>query len=184
MRIVILDGSPRRGGNTDALVDSFVRGASDGNDIIVFRVSDMDIAPCTGCESCFRSPDHGCCRRDDMLRIYDAMSGSDVLVLASPVYFYGISSQLKKVIDRFHTPMRNDFAIRSAAIMLVGAADLPNLFDPILMQYRMALEFFGLEDLGSVLVRGVRGKGDIAGSPALDEAYELGRAVGRDPSDS
>lgn len=178
MKVVVLNGSPRRGGNTDMLADAFVSGASEENDVVVFEVADMDISPCIGCEACSGSGGHACIHSDDMSRIYGALSEADVLVLATPVYFYGASSQLKKVVDRLHTPMRDGFRIRHAALLSVGAASIPDLFDPIVMQYRMALRFFGIEDLGTVLVGGVRGKGDIAGNPALDEAYALGRSVG------
>ena len=100
-----------------------------------------------------------------------------MLVIASPVYFYGLSAQLKAVIDRLHTPMRNTFPIRKLALLLVGGAELPELFDSILVQYRLALNFFHLEDAGQVLVRGVRDRNDIQGNPALDEARALGRSM-------
>lgn len=181
MKVVVLDGSPRRGGNTDMLVEAFVGGASEQNDVTVFRVADMDISPCIGCERCSRSEGRACVIDDDMRRIYGEMRDSDVLVLASPVYFYGVSSQLKKAVDRFHAPLRDGFGIRYAALLSVGAATIPDLFDPMLMQYRMALRFFGIEDFGCVLADGIRGKGDIAGDPALERAFELGRSVGRGP---
>ena len=64
------------------------------------------------------------------------------------------------------------------ALLLVGAASLPNLFAPILLQYQMILNFFHLQDCGKVLVHGVKDKGDIIGHPALDEAYRLGTSIG------
>ena len=100
-----------------------------------------------------------------------------MLVIASPVYFYGINAELKAIIDRLHTPMRNTFAIKKLALLLVGAANLPNLFDPILMQYQMVLDFFHLQDCGKVLVRGVKDKGDIICHPAMEEAYRLGQSI-------
>ena len=90
-------------------------------------------------------------------------------------YFcYGISAQLKAIVDRLHTPMRNTFHIRKLGLLLVGAAQLPNLFEPIIMQYQMVLDFFKLESIGTVLVRGVKDIGDLEGHTALEEAYELG----------
>lgn len=99
------------------------------------------------------------------------------MAVASPVYFYGISAQLKSVIDRLHTPMRNEFHIKKLALLLVGAATLPELFDPIKMQYQLILNFFHLEDLGMVLVRGVKEKGDIVKTEALKQAYNLGLSI-------
>ena len=74
--------------------------------------------------------------------------------------------------------MRNEFQIKKLALLLVGAASLPNLFDAIKLQYQLVLDFFHLEDAGMVLVRGVKDKGDIEGNEALKEAYELGLSIG------
>ena len=99
---------------------------------------------------------------------------ADTVVIASPVYFYGISAQMKTLVDRLHTPMRNNFGIRRLGLILAGAATLPDLFDPILLQYRMILRFFDLEDIGTVLVSGVREKGDVRNGDGIRQAYELG----------
>ena len=114
-----------------------------------------------------------------MTVIYRKMAVADMLVIASPVYFYGLSAQLKAVIDRCHNPVRDTFHIRKMALLLVGAASLPELFDSILTQYRLCLGFFKLEDAGHVLVRGVKDKGDIKNSDALQEAYQLGLNIGK-----
>ena len=74
--------------------------------------------------------------------------------------------------------MRNEFHIKKLALLLVGAASLPNLFDAIKLQYQLVLDFFHLENIGMVLVRGVKEKGDIEGNEALNEAYELGLSIG------
>lgn len=109
-----------------------------------------------------------------MVQIYEKLRNSDIVVIASPVYFYSISAQMKAIVDRLHTPMRNTFHIKKLGLLLVGAAELPNLFDPILMQYQMVLDFFKLESVGTVLVRGVKDIGDIENNSALKEANELG----------
>lgn len=109
--------------------------------------------------------------------IYEKLKSADVLVIASPVYFYGVSAQLKAVIDRLHTPMRNEFTIKKLALILVGAATLPELFDAIKVQYQMVLNFFKLEDAGMVLVRGAKDKGDVENTEGLKEAYELGKTI-------
>lgn len=118
-----------------------------------------------------------CFQNDDMNLIYDKLRNADIAVIASPVYFYGISAELKAIVDRLHTPMRNKFSIKKLALLLVGAATLPNLFDSIKLQYQLILDFFNLEDIGMVLVRGVKDKGDIKENIALKEAYELGLSI-------
>lgn len=176
-KIVILVGSMRKGGNTDLLAQSFAEGVSKNNIVDVVSVADYSINPCIGCNSCFTRENNLCFQNDDMIEIYDKLRNADIVAVASPVYFYGISAQLKAVIDRLHTPMRNEFHIKKLALLLVGAATLPELFDSIIMQYQLILNFFHLEDLGMVLVRGVKEKGDILKTEALEQAYNLGLSI-------
>ena len=177
MNILILLGSPRKGGNTDLLVEAFVKGASQKHHVEVVSVHDYKVNPCMGCNACFKNEANAGVQNDDMSLIYEKMSRADMLVIASPVYFYGLSAQLKAVIDRFHNPIRDTFSLKKMALLLVGAATLPELFDSILAQYRLCLNFFKLEDVGHVLVRGVKDKGDIRNTDALQEAFHLGSNV-------
>ena len=176
-KIVVLVGSMRKGGNTDLLAQAFTEGASKNNDVEIVSVADYKVNPCIGCNSCFTRKENSCFQNDDMSVIYEKLSTADIVVIASPVYFYGISAQLKAIIDRLHTPMRNKFKTKKLALLLVGAASLPNLFDSIKLQYQLVLDYFHLEDVGMVLVRGVKEKGDIEGNDALNEAYELGLSI-------
>ena len=174
MNILILSGSPRKGGNTELLVEAFVKGASQKHHVEVVSVHDYKVNPCMGCNACFKNKNNACIQQDDMPLIYEKMAVADMLVIASPVYFYGLSAQLKAVIDRFHNPIRDTYHIKKTALLLVGAASLPELFDGILAQYRLCLNFFKLEDAGRVLVRGVKDKGDIQNTEAIQKANELG----------
>ena len=177
MNILILSGSPRKGGNTDLLVEAFVKGASPKHQVEVVSVHDYKINPCIGCNSCFTREDHACCQKDDMQIVYEKISKAEMLVIASPVYFYGLSAQLKAVIDRFHNPIRDTFHIHKMALLLVGAASLPELFDSIVAQYELCLKFFKLQDMGRVLVRGVKDKGDVKNGDSLKQAFELGQSI-------
>lgn len=173
-RIVVFVGSVRKNGNTDLLARAFVDGAKKNNDVEVVSVADYKINPCIGCNSCFARENHQCFQKDDMELIYRKLMDADIIVVASPVYFYGISAQLKAIVDRLHTPLRNEFPVKKLALLLVGAATLPELFDAIKVQYQLILNYFHLEDAGMVLVRGVKDIGDMEGHPALQEAYDLG----------
>ena len=177
MNILILSGSPRKNGNTDLLVEAFAKGASEKHHIEIVSVHDYTVHPCTGCNACFSSEGNACVQKDDMPLIYEKLADADMLVIASPVYFYGLSAQLKAFIDRCHNPIRGTFHIRKAALLLVGAASLPELFDSILTQYQLCLNFFHIEDAGHVLVRGAKEKGSLRGSKAMEEAEALGRAI-------
>lgn len=177
MNILIFSGSPRKGGNTDLLVEAFVKGASQKHNVEIVSVHDCNVAPCMACDACFADENHHCVQHDDMTAIYNKMSQADMLVIASPVYFYSISAQLKAVIDRCHNPIRDTFHIKKMALLLVGGASLPALFDAIIAQYQLCLNFFQLEDAGRVLVRKMREKGDVKDSEALQQAYELGNSL-------
>lgn len=176
-KIVVLVGSVRKNGNTDLLARAFVDGARKNNDVEVVSVADYRVNPCLGCNACFARENHECFQKDDMDLIYEKLLEADIIVAASPVYFYGISAQLKAVVDRLHTPLRNEFHVKKLALLLVGAAALPELFDAIKVQYQLILNFFHLEDAGMVLVRGVKDIGDIKGHLALQEAYDLGMSI-------
>ena len=170
----MLVGSVRREGNTELLAKAFAEGAGKRHEVELVSVADYSIHPCLGCNRCYSAEGNRCVQQDDMEKIYEKLKGADTLVIASPVYFYGVSAQLKALIDRLHTPMRKQFPIRRLGLILAGAATLPDLFDPILLQYRMILRFFDLEDIGTVLVSGVREKGDVRNGDGIRQAYELG----------
>lgn len=176
-KIVVLVGSMRKEGNTDLLVKAFVDGASKNNEIEIISVAEYKVNPCIGCNSCFERKDNSCFQKDDMEVIYKKLAKADMIVIASPVYFYGISSELKAIVDRLHTPLRNTFKVKKLGLLLVAAATLPAVFDDIEIQYKLVLDFFKLEDAGRVLVRGVKDKGDIKGNKALEEAYKLGMNI-------
>ncbi len=176
-KIIVFNGSMRRGGNTDLLVQAFAEGAGKNHAVEIVSVADYRVNPCIGCNTCFTREGNQCFQDDDMAAIYEKLKAADMLVIASPVYFYGISAQLKAMIDRLHTPMRNEFQIKRLALILVGAATLPELFDAIKLQYQLVLNYFHLEDAGMVLVRGAKEKGDVKSGDALKKAYELGFSI-------
>lgn len=168
MKIVILQGSPRIDGNTARLAKAFAEGASDKHEVEIFNVAEMQIGGCRGCNLC---KEKGICsQRDEMQRIYFSLMNADMLVLASPVYFYGISSQLKAAIDRLHNPIREKFHFNKAAILLCGGSTKPWIFDSILKQWELTINYFGIEDLGRVLVGGELGDGE-------ERARKLGREI-------
>ncbi len=176
MKILVLNGSPRKNGNTDMLTEAFINGAEKTNEVEVIQVRDYKINPCTGCNYCKTSEGAVCVQKDDMSIIFEKLKTADVIVFASPVYFYGISSQLKALVDRLHTPMRKEFNTEKLGLILVGAATLPELFDSIIIQYELCMKYFKLGDIGRVLVRGALEKGDVSGDD-LKKAYLLGESV-------
>ena len=176
-RVTILVGSMRRNGNTDLFARSFADGASENNDVEIISVADYKVNPCIGCNACRKNENGRCFQNDDMDKIYNKLKTTDILVIASPVYFYGLSAQLKAIIDRFHAPVRNEFRIKKLGLLLVGADDIPEFFDSIKAQYKLTLNYFNLENIGSVTVGGAEEKGEIEKTDGLQRAFELGKSL-------
>ncbi len=176
-KILVLTGSVRKGGNTNLLVQAFAEGARKENEITIISVAEVKVNPCSGCNACFSSEGNACIQKDDMDLIYSRLKEADTLVIASPVYFYGISARLKAIIDRLHNPIRNGFGIKMLGLILVGADDIPELFDSIIIQYQLVLNYFHLEDIGRVLVRKAGNTGDVKKTTGLKEARALGESL-------
>lgn len=177
MNILVLVGSIRENGNTYALAKEFKRGAEKNNNVEMIGVKDLNINPCMGCNCCFKNENNKCAINDDMNIIYEKMKNIDVLVIASPLYFYGISAKLKAIIDRFHNPIRNSFNLKGIALICCGAAKLSNMFDSVVMQYDLTKSFFNLTDYGMVLANELKDAGDALNSDYLKEAYSLGESI-------
>jgi multimeric flavodoxin WrbA len=109
MKLVVIAGSPRKNGNSNSLMRLAVEGARErGAEVEVFFPKDMDINGCLGCDHCQGAPDATCVQKDDMHRVYAAIKDCDALLLASPVYFYALSSWLKKALDRCYALITPD----------------------------------------------------------------------------
>ncbi|MDE6210857.1 MAG: NAD(P)H-dependent oxidoreductase [Clostridia bacterium] len=177
MNILILTGSPRKGSNTDMLANAFADGARLKHNVEIVSVNDYKINACIGCNTCFTRDGNKCFQNDGREQIYAKMANADMLVVASPVYFYGISAQLKNIVDRCHTPMRKNFKIKNTAMLLVAGSSKPCVFDAIVRQYQLIVDYFHFEDKGMILVGGVNEKGAIADREELKQAYLLGKSL-------
>ena len=176
-KVLILSGSPRKGGNSDLLCDEFMRGAQDGgNTVEKIRVVEKKIAPCIGCYYCDKNGGK-CVQPDDMAELLQKMIDADVLVLASPVYFYSICAQLKAVIDRTvarWTEVENKdfYYIVTMADTSVSSADTTLA---CFRGYADCVE--GANEKGVIIGNGVHEMGEINIHKAMREAYEMGKNV-------
>lgn len=174
---MILSGSPRKGGNSDILCDEFAQGAQEaGNEVEKIRVASNNIHPCSACYYC---RDHGgaCVYKDDMAAILQKMIDADVLVLASPVYFYSIDAQLKAVIDR--TVARWLEVKNKEFYYIVTMADEPRQSaDTTLACFRGYAECVeGAVEKGVIIGSGVYEPGNVKNTPAMEQAYKMGKNV-------
>lgn len=176
-RVLILSGSPRKGGNSDSLCEQFAKGAQEaGHKVEKIWIQGKKIAPCLACYYC---KDHNgeCAIRDDMKEVLDKMIAADVLVLSSPVYFYSISAQLKSVIDR--TVARwLEFKNKEFYYIMSAAEDSDTVMDCTLECMRGFAECLeGSVEKGIIYGKGVYKKGEIIGHTAMQEAFEMGKNV-------
>lgn len=157
MNIVILNGSPRPKGNTAAMVAAYREGAeSAGHKVTVFDVCRMRIAGCLACEHCHKREKRICVQDDDMWRIYPALDEADMVVLASPVYYHGLSGQLKCAIDRIYAP-GYPRRLRKAALLLSSGSK--GVYDGAIYTYRHSfLGWLHLEDMGIFTAAGNENK--------------------------
>ena len=176
MKVLAISSSPRKGGNSDVLCDEFLKGAAEnGHETQKIRLSEKKISPCVACYGCMET--HVCVRKDDMAEILAAMRAADLIVLASPVYFYSICAQMKTMIDRCMSDYRS---IKNKKFYLIVTAADPehSAADETLADFRGFLRCLpGAQEAGAILGTGTWDKGDVYRHPSLKEAYEMGKSV-------
>lgn len=178
-KIVILNGSPRRNGNTSSLTAAFSKGAVEaGNQVTEFHLSGMKINGCLGCWQGGKDANHPCCQQDDMDQIYPAYRDADVVVLASPLYYWFISGFLKNAFDRLFAIAECDPNYRNPKkqTVLIMAAEGAG-FEESEHWYNHLEKHIGWKSIGKILCGYVTQPGDTEGKNELKEAYELGRAI-------
>lgn len=178
-KIIVLNGSPRKKGNTSALVKAFTEGAgSTGNSVTEFFLDDMNIHGCKGCFGGGKNPDSPCAQKDDMDKIYPVYKEADIVVLATPLYYWTMSGQLKCAFDRLFAVAECDPNYRNPKkeCALLMAAE-GNGFEETLYWYDRLEKHIGWKSIGKVLCGDVTAVGDIEGKKGLKEAYELGRSI-------
>lgn len=176
-KVLILSGSPRKGGNSDLLCDEFLRGAQEsGNQVEKVFLRSKKVAPCNACYYCKNSGGK-CAIPDDMAEILDKMQAADVIVMASPMYFYSIGAQMKAVIDRSVARWTN-IPNKEFYYIMTAAEDSDTVMDCTLECFRgFAACLDGAQEKGVIYGKGVYEAGAIKGLPAMREAYEMGKQV-------
>lgn len=175
--VLILSGSPRKGGNSDLLCDEFMRGAVEsGNNVEKIRVAEKKIGYCRGCYYC-RKNEGVCAVKDDMAEVLQKMIDADVIVLASPVYFYSIDAQLKALIDR---TVARWLEVRDKEFYYIAtmADEAPASADTTIACFRGYADCVeGAKEMGIICGAGVYEKGEIVGTPVMEQAYTMGKSV-------
>ena len=176
-KVLVLSASPRKGGNSDLLCDQFMLGAQEaGNQAEKIFFKDKNINYCIACDTCQKNGGT-CAQNDDMAEVMDKMAAADVIVMATPVYFYTMNAQLKTLIDRTYaryTAISN----KDMYFILTAANPQKEAMERTVEGFRGFTSCLsGANEKGIIYGTGAWNIGDIKGSEAMMEAYEMGKNV-------
>ena len=176
-KVLVISTSPRKGGNSDTLAEEFARGAREaGNDVEKITLYDKTIGFCKGCLACQRTK--RCVIRDDADTIARKMMTADVIVFATPVYYYGMCGQMKTMLDRANPLFPADCAFRDIYLLAAAAEEDEHTVDGTVTGLMGWIDCFEKARLaGTVFAGGVTAVGEIQGHPALEKAYQMGKNV-------
>ena len=177
MKIVILMASPNAKGSTSILAEHFKIGAEEsGHTVETINVCRLNVKPCTGCVACGYEGD--CVQRDDNELIRRSLLSCDMVVFATPLYYYGMSAQLKAVVDRFcaYNSSLNRRHLKSALLTVAWNSD-DWTFDALTAHYETLVRYINFEDKGTVLGYGCGSPSMTRSSKYPEQAYKLGRSL-------
>lgn len=176
-KVLIISASPRKGGNSDTLCDKFIRGAQVvGSETEKIFLRDKKIGYCTGCGVC--NSTHKCVQKDDMAEILDKMVKADVIVMATPVYFYTMDAQTKTLIDRT-VPRYTEIADKDFYFIVTAADSDQSMLERTIEGFRGFTEdcLPNAHEKGVIFGTGAWQIGEIKNSPAMHQAYEMGKQI-------
>jgi len=192
MKVLGIMGSPRRQSNTEILLDKALEGAREaGAEVEKVLVSKLKISPCLEIYACRK--DGNCAIKDDMRLLYKKLLEADHVIFASPIFFYGITSQAKAMIDRCQALWvrrhvlgmgKEDKRVRRGVFISIGATRGAKLFDGAVLTVKYFFDAIGVKYSGDLLVRGIDNKSQIKEHPAaLEDAFRLGQELVRGSRD-
>lgn len=175
--VLIISTSPRKGGNSDTLAEEFARGAREGgSQVEKIELYNKTISFCRGCMACMKT--NRCVLQDDANAIAQKMRTADVIVFATPVYYYEMCGQMKTMLDRSNPLYTSDYAFRDIYLLAAAAEKEESAIDGAVKGLEGWIACFEKARLaGTVFGGGADAVGTIQGSPAMEEAYEMGRRV-------
>lgn len=175
--VLVVHASPRLKGNSNMLAEEFERGAKDaGNEVKRIDVGHARIAGCMACEHCFKHEGQ-CCQQDDMQEFYPMLHWADVIVFATPMYYYNFPAQLRAFQDRMFCGIAKPFKIPQMGLLLCFEDDNVERCYPAVNSLKVCADYCKQEFIGEVIVPSVYEAGAIAGNPGLQKAYEFGASI-------
>ena len=176
-KVLIIETSLRTGSNSDILAESFARGAKDaGNAVEVVSLKDRRIGFCTGCFACQKLGK--CVIEDDANEITEKILEAEVVVWATPIYYYEMSGQMKTMIDRANSLYPRDYKFREVYLLSTAAEDEPCTDEKAVSGVNGWIDCFEKAEFkGRIFAGGVNERGEIDGHKSLDEAYAMGKSI-------
>ena len=176
MKILVITGSPRKNGNSATLADHFIKGAEEaGHEVVRFDAAFRKVHPCIACNSCgMNGP---CVFKDDFEFVREHIVEADCVVFATPMYYFGISAQLKAVIDRFYAINGSIHVPKKAVLLMTYANTAASEAVPIRSHYEVLLKYLGWTDAGQIIAPGVWPVGAIRNTRFPEQAYRLGKSL-------
>ena len=176
MKILVITGSPRKNGNSNTLTDNFIKGANEaGHNVVRFDSAFKNVHPCVACNKCGMNGQ--CVFKDDFEFIRNNIVDADAVVFATPMYYFGISAQIKAVIDRFYAINGQIHVPKKAVLIMTYADTSAKEAQPIISHYETLLNYLGWSDAGKVIASGVWTEGDVNHTQYPKQAYELGKNI-------
>lgn len=175
-KVLIISASPRRGGNSDTLCDQFMAGAKEAGNVVekVF-LRDKKINYCTACYAC--KNDGTCVQKDDAAQVLDKMREADVILMATPVYFYTMNGQMKTLIDRT-VPLYSRMSDKDMYFIATAAVGSKSAIDRTIEEFRGFMDCYSnFREKGIIKAAGVWNIGDVKETSYMDEAYKMGKNV-------
>ena len=177
MKILVIESSPHKHGASNMLADNFIRGAEDaGHQVKVFDVARAALHPCLGCNACGMSGP--CIQKDDMAELREQLLASDMAVFVTPLYYFGMSAQLKTVIDRFYS-FNGKLTAKNLKTALIAAAWDSNdwTMKDIKNHYETLCRYLNFEDQGQILGTGCGTVSMTKNTVFPKQAYALGKSL-------
>lgn len=176
MKILVITGSPRKNGNSNTLAEHFIRGAKEaGHEIVRFDAAFKEVHPCIACNKCGMNGE--CVFKDDFEFVRKHIVDAGMVVFATPMYYFGISAQIKAVIDRFYAINGSIHVPKKAALLMTYADNNKRKEKAITDHYEILLDYLGWSDVGKVIAPGVWPVGAVNHTKFPEQAYLLGKSV-------
>lgn len=176
MKILVITGSPRKNGNSNTLAENFIKGAEEaGHRVVRFDSAFKNVHPCIACNKCEMNGE--CVFKDDFEFVRNNIVDADAVVFATPMYYFGVSAQIKAVIDRFYAINSQIHRPKKSVLILTYADTAAKSAEPIISHYETLLNYLGWSDAGKIIASGVWTEGDVNHTEYPQKAYELGKSI-------